>query len=58
VERWFGFLTDVRALEADIRNWVKAWNNNLKPFVRTKSAEQILAFLEPLIINTINGEGP
>ena len=52
VERWFGFLTDqkirrgahktVQALEADIRSWIKAWNDNPKPFVWKKSAEEIL----------------
>src|SRR6266508_1864027 len=41
VERWCGFLTDdmirrgahksVQALEADIRAWVAAWNDNPKP---------------------------
>ncbi len=52
VERWFGFLTDqkirrgahksVQALEADIRSWIKSWNDNPKPFVWKKSAEEIL----------------
>ena len=52
VERWFAYLTDdllrrgdhrsVQALEADIRDWVKAWNENPKPFIWTKTAEQIL----------------
>ena len=52
VERWFGFLTDqmirrgvhksVAALEKDIRNWIKDWNQNPKPFVWTKTAEEIL----------------
>ena len=41
VERWFAYLTDrllrrgdhhsVQALEADIRAWVKAWNDNPQP---------------------------
>ncbi|MFE9492672.1 IS630 family transposase, partial [Streptomyces sp. NPDC006641] len=45
VERWFGFLADqkirrgshksVRSLEADIRAWVKEWNENPTPFVWT-----------------------
>jgi len=30
----------VQALEADIRNWVKVWNENPKPFIWTKTAEQ------------------
>ncbi|RSM33176.1 IS630 family transposase [Amycolatopsis balhimycina DSM 5908] len=52
VERWFGFLTDqmirrgvhksVAALEKDIREWVKAWNEDPKPFVWRKTAEEIL----------------
>jgi len=52
VERWFGFLTDqkirrgvhksVQALEHDIREWVKAWNDDPKPFVWKKTAEEIL----------------
>ncbi|MEU5908938.1 IS630 family transposase [Micromonospora sp. NPDC047527] len=52
VERWFGFLTDqmirrgvhksVAALENDTRAWIKDWNQNPKPFVWTKTAEEIL----------------
>jgi transposase len=52
VERWFGFLTDqmirrgvhksVQALEADIRAWIDAWNQDPKPFVWKKTAEEIL----------------
>ena len=53
VERWFAYLTDqtcssrgdhrsVQALEADIRAWVKAWNDNPRPFIWTKTAEEIL----------------
>ncbi|WP_393101728.1 IS630 family transposase [Streptomyces sp. LN325] len=52
VERWFGFLADqkirrgahksVRSLEADIRAWVKQWNENPTPFTWTKTAEEIL----------------
>jgi hypothetical protein len=52
VERWFGFLTDqiirrgvhksVAALEKDIREWIKTWNENPKPFVWRKTAEEIL----------------
>jgi transposase len=55
VERWFGFLADqmirrgahnsVRALEADIRAWVANWNDDPKPFIWTKTAEQILESL-------------
>jgi transposase len=56
VERWFGFLdnqkirrgthTTVQALEADIRSWVAHWNDNPKPFIWTKTAEQILQSLK------------
>jgi transposase len=66
VERWFAYLTDdllrrsdhrnVQALEKDIRAWVTAWNENPKPFVWTKTAEQILASLGRLMAR-ISGEG-
>ena len=59
VERWFAYLTDdllrrsdhrsVQALERDIRAWVTAWNDNPRPFVWTKTAEQILASLGRLL---------
>ena len=52
VERWFAHLTEqkirrgthksVQALEADIRAWVKSWNDDPKPFVWKKTAEEIL----------------
>jgi transposase len=52
VERWFAELTtkklqrgthrSVRALNADIRAWITTWNENPKPYVWTKTAEQIL----------------
>jgi transposase len=52
VERWFGFLTDqkirrgahksVQALEADIREWITDWNTHPRPFLWTKTAEEIL----------------
>src|SRR6266704_122583 len=51
VERWFGFLTDqlirrgvhksVQSLEHDIREWVSTWNEDPKPFVWKKTAEEI-----------------
>ena len=59
VERWFAYLTDdllrrgdhrsVQALERDIRDWATAWNENPKPFIWTKTAEQILERLGRLI---------
>jgi len=52
VERWFAYLTEqlirrgvhksVQALEADIRAWIADWNTNPKPFVWTKTADEIL----------------
>jgi hypothetical protein len=51
VERWFALLTDKRlrrgvhknlhALEKDIRDWVASRNENPRPFVWTKTADQI-----------------
>ncbi|HET9871725.1 MAG TPA: IS630 family transposase, partial [Propionibacteriaceae bacterium] len=38
-----------QALEADIRAWVKAWNENPKPFIWTKTAADILTSLQRLI---------
>lgn len=62
VERFFAYVTadllqrsdhrSVQALEAEIRQWVKAWNENPKPFVWTKSAEQILGSLSRLLQRT------
>ncbi|HET9560592.1 MAG TPA: IS630 family transposase, partial [Propionibacteriaceae bacterium] len=52
VERWFGLLTDrqlrrgvhdnVTTLERDIRSWIEHWNTDPKPFVWTKTADEIL----------------
>ena len=52
VERWFAELTSkklrrgahrsVRQLNADIRAWIETWNDDPKPFVWTKTADQIL----------------
>ena len=66
VERWFAELTrqliergdhrSVHALEKDIRAWIANWNNNPKPFVWTKTAEQILESLARLM-KRINGAG-
>ena len=62
VERFFAYVTadllqrsdhrSVQALEADIRKWVKGWNENPKPFIWTKSAEQILESLKRLLQRT------
>jgi transposase len=53
VERWFAELTtkklrrgthtSVRQLNADIRTWIQTWNDNPRPYVWTKTADQILA---------------
>jgi len=52
VERWFAELTtkklrrgshrSVRELNADIRAWIDTWNDNPRPFVWTKTADEIL----------------
>ena len=52
VERWFSALTtkklqrfahaSVKALAADIQAWVDNWNDNPKPFIWHKTANQIL----------------
>lgn len=52
VERWFAELTNrklrrsahrsITALEADVKTWIDAWNQDPKPFVWTKKADDIL----------------
>ncbi|GAA1452134.1 hypothetical protein GCM10009602_53070 [Nocardiopsis tropica] len=52
VERWFAEITNrlirrgthrsVQALEKDIRDWAAAWNEVPRPYVWTKTAEDIL----------------
>jgi transposase len=66
VERWFAFLTDqmlrrgvhksVQALEADIRAWIDTWNNDPRPFIWTKTAEEILDSLAKYLAR-ISGPG-
>ena len=46
----------VQALEKDLRDWVRAWNQNPKPFVWTKTAEEILQSLGRLLTR-IKGAG-
>lgn len=56
VERWFGELTtkllkrgqhrSVRQLNSDIRHWIDTWNENPRPYVWTKTADQILASIK------------
>ena len=53
VERWFAELTtkkikrgahtNVPNLERDIRDWIALWNENPRPYVWVKTADQILA---------------
>ncbi len=55
VERWFAELTNkqirrgvhksVQALETDIRNWIAGWNTDPKPYIWTKTADDILEHL-------------
>jgi transposase len=55
VERWFAELTNrklrrsahrsVTELETDIRKWTSEWNKNPRPFVWTKTADEILETL-------------
>jgi transposase len=55
VERWFAELTNrklrrsahrsITELEADIRTWINEWNKDPRPFVWTKSADDILETL-------------
>jgi transposase len=51
VERWFSELTNkmlrrgthrsVRQLNADIRDWIETWNDEPRPYIWTKTADQI-----------------
>jgi transposase len=52
VERWFAELTNrklrrsahrsITELETDVRKWINEWNKNPKPFMWTKTADEIL----------------
>ena len=63
VERWFAELTErklrrgthrtVAELNTDIRGWIAAWNENPKPYVWVKTADQILDNLTQYL-NRIN----
>ena len=62
VERWFAYLTapllqrgvhkNIQTLERDIRDWAEGWNENPKPFIWTKTADQILESITRLIKRT------
>ncbi len=66
VERFFAFITEdllqrshhdtVHQLEADIRGWIKDWNTRPKPFLWTKTADEILESLGRLL-KRISGAG-
>ncbi len=66
VERWFGLLTDqllrrgahksVKALERDVREWIKNWNDDPRPFAWTKTADEILNSLAKYLAR-ISGAG-
>jgi transposase len=66
VERWFAELTNrklrrsahrsVAELEADINAWIQAWNADPKPFVWTKTADEILENLAGYL-QRINNSG-
>jgi transposase len=66
VERWFAYLTtqltqrgvhkSIQALENDVRAWITQWNTNPKPFVWTKTAEEILNSLARYL-QRISGAG-
>ncbi|MGH6996987.1 MAG: IS630 family transposase [Phenylobacterium sp.] len=55
IERWFGELTtkkirrgahrSVRELERDIKEWIENWNEDPRPYVWVKTADQILRSL-------------
>ncbi len=61
VERWFAELTrkllqrsahrSVTALTADLNHWVTQWNNDPKPFVWHKTADEILNGLKKYLKN-------
>jgi transposase len=66
VERWFAEITlkllrrgvhqSVQALQHDIRRWTREWNDNPRPYVWTKTAEDILESLAGYCIR-INDSG-
>src|SRR3954454_18597213 len=66
VERWFSELTtkklkrgahrSTRALNHDIRAWIETWNHDPKPYVWTKTADQIIESITRYC-TTINDSG-
>jgi transposase len=61
VERWFAELTtrklrrsahrSIKELTDDLHAWIAAWNENPRPFVWTKTADQILDSLKKYLTN-------
>jgi transposase len=61
VERWFAELTrkmlkrsahrSVTALTDDLNRWITQWNNNPRPFVWHKTADEILEALKKYLTN-------
>ena len=66
VERWFAELTakllrrgvhkSLQGLEADIRNWITTWNDDPKPYIWTKTADEILESIA-VLCKRINSSG-
>ena len=62
VERWFAYFTsqllqrgvnkNIQVLKRDVRSWAKNWNENPKSFIWTKTADQILESIAPLLKRT------
>jgi hypothetical protein len=67
VERWFALLSErkikrashrsTRELERDIRDFLKQNNDQPKPFIWTKSADQILASIRRFCQYTLETQG-
>ena len=67
VERWFGLLTErqikrgahrsVRALEGAIKEFLDAHNEDPKPFIWTKTADEILASVARFAQRTLDAHG-
>jgi transposase len=66
VERWFSELTSkklrrgthrsVHELNTDIRGWIETWNENPRPYIWTKTADQIIETISRYC-NRINASG-
>jgi transposase len=66
-ERWFAELANRRLrrsahrnvtdLEADIRSWISTWNDSPGPFLRTRTADEILDTLAACCRRISNHDG-